>query len=150
LLTLWESANTAPFERVLERYHHADPIGNLRAVLGIWVEETDYSPAFDGAVRDWARSSTEAAAAVRRVDARRIDILRMIFTALGYDDPEATVRARVTYYHQVGYYALDVQEPRHSRRESIPVFAKVLSGLSDEDTSQLLRQLERAAELGRG
>jgi AcrR family transcriptional regulator len=141
LLKLWESANTAPFERVVEHYRQADAIGDLLSFLRIWVEEIDYSPAFDRSVRDWARSSKEAAAAVRRIDIRRIGILHMLFQDLGFSDPEALVRARITYYHQVGYYALDVQESRQSRRKLIPVYAKILSGLSADDFQSRLSKL---------
>jgi hypothetical protein len=137
LLSLWESATTAPFEDAIRRSRDADPIEDLLTILGVWVEETDFSPAFDRAVRDWAGSSKEAAAAVSRVDARRIGILHNIFKDLGFPDYEALVRARITYYHQVGYYALDEQEPRNLRRDRIPLYCKILSGLpADEFTDR--------------
>jgi hypothetical protein len=79
-------------------------------------------------VRDWARTSKSAAAAIRRVDARRIDILHAVFRDLGYADPEAMVRARVTYFHQVGYYAVNLREEPEARKALVPVYIQVLAG----------------------
>jgi AcrR family transcriptional regulator len=151
LLKLWESATTAPFEDALKRSRDADPIEDLLTILGVWVEETDFSPAFDRAVRDWARSSREAAAAVGRVDARRIEILHKIFKDLGFHDLEALVRARITYYHQVGYYALDEHEPRDLRRDRIPLNCKILSGLpADEFNDRFAVVMRNRAGLDAG
>ena len=46
------------------------------AFLNIWVEESAYSPAYDSAMRDWARSSATVHEAVRAVDLQRIQLLR--------------------------------------------------------------------------
>lgn len=40
----------------------------------------------------------------------------------------ADIRARVMYYHQVGYYARGVRESRKKRRTLIPYYTKVLTG----------------------
>ena len=47
---------------------------------------------------------------------------------MGYHGLEALMRARITYYHQVGYYALGVRESRKTRRQLLPYYAKVLTG----------------------
>ena len=132
LLHLWEHSNTRPFEEALtpegSRFGHQE----FFSIISLYVEEDRYDPAFDTAVRNWAQSSKQAAAAVRRVDVRRIEILHRIFTDLGYSDPEALVRARVTYFHQVGYYAIDIQEDPEIRRSMLPVYIRVLMGPSAE------------------
>jgi hypothetical protein len=50
------------------------------------------------------------------VDRKRIAVLERIFNDIGYTGKEAHIRARVMYYHQVGYYAMGVQESRKERR----------------------------------
>ena len=55
-------------------------------------------------------------------------VLEQIFNDLGYEGTEAHIRARVSYYHQVGYYAMGVQESRKERRALIPYYRKVLTG----------------------
>src|ERR1700733_2334478 len=98
------------------------------ALTRLWIDESDYDPKWDGAVRDWARTSEAVRKVVQAVDQKRIAILERIFHDIGYQGREANVRARVMYYHQVGYYAMGVQESRRVRRALIPYYRKVLTG----------------------
>lgn len=103
------------------------------------IEEALYDHAFDMAVRDWARSEQRAADAVEQADAERIATILRLFRMLGYDEPEATIRARVFYYHQIGYYSIDVHETDEERRRNAPVYLDVLCG------ADRLRAARRAA-----
>jgi AcrR family transcriptional regulator len=127
LLRHWEATNTAAFQRLLKA-GNSNGVTEFLAVVDLWMAETDFSPAFDTAVRDWARVSREARAAVRRVDAERIGVLHRIFLDLGFPDPEAFVRARITYFHQIGYYTLDVRESPEERQALVPVYVRILAG----------------------
>lgn len=129
LLKAWEHASTVAFERTLTSEDIRNGPKEFLSFAALWIRETEFVPAYDTAVRDWARTSREAAAAVARVDQRRIDVLHRIFKELGFSEPEALVRARITYFHQVGYYALDFQENPERRRALAPVYLQVLSGL---------------------
>lgn len=127
LLEHWRSANTAPwFDAVAGAGD--DPLAQFEAIVAMWIDEIDFSPAYDSAVRDWARNSPEAEAAVREVDARRIELLAGIFRGFGYAPRHAHVRARVTYFHQVGYYALRIIETRAQRRRLKPLYYESLLG----------------------
>jgi hypothetical protein len=64
------------------------------------------------------------------VDERRIDLLKGIFLGFGYDEAYAFIRARVTYFHQVGYYAMEIIEPRAVRDRWRPIYRDVLVGTS--------------------
>ena len=64
--------------------------------------------------------------AVQAVDGKRIAVIEQIFLDIGYKGMDTHIRARVTYYHQVGYYALGVHESRQRRRELLPYYAKAL------------------------
>jgi AcrR family transcriptional regulator len=132
LLKSWEQTNTGPFERVLTNDGTPHGIKEFLAIIKLWVDEKDYSPAFDTAVRDWARTSREAAAAVHRADERRIEILHRVFIDMGVVDPEALIRARITYFHQVGYYTLGFQEEREQRLALVPFYAQILLGRPSE------------------
>ena len=59
----------------------------------------------------------------------RLDILRGLFLALAFPKIEADIRARVMYYHQVGYYALRLRETIDYRRSVFPTYFKVLVGV---------------------
>jgi AcrR family transcriptional regulator len=126
LLGSWARNNTEPFKRVLksggtgyEKFH---------AIVDLWISEQEYDPKFDIAVREWARVSPHVAQIVRRADARRIAVLQRIFRELGYTDPEALVRARISYFHQVGYYTLGIAESTEARRKLSPYYTKALLG----------------------
>ena len=127
LLADWERTNNAAFKAVLK---HAGRNGmtEFMAIVDIWINESQYNPAWDAAVRDWARLSGSVANTVRRVDDERIAVLAQVFKDMGYPDDESFVRARVTYFHQVGYYALGVRETREERLKLLPLYTRTLTG----------------------
>lgn len=127
LLENWERQTNQMFESVLDQ-DHSDGAAEFIALVNAWIEEDVYSPAYDAAVRDWARKSSHVATAVRRVDNHRIEILRRIFTDLGYVGNAAFIRARITYFHQVGYYTLGLGESKENRRKLLPGYVDALTG----------------------
>jgi AcrR family transcriptional regulator len=126
LVAHWEATNSVALFAALMR--DDTPMGRLQALAREWVEETDYSPAYDSAMRDWGRTSTEVKRAVSRVDDARIAALAKLFGDAGYPQDEAIIRARITYYHQVGYYAMGVRESRKTRERQLDLYLEVLMG----------------------
>jgi AcrR family transcriptional regulator len=127
LLQDWYDTNTAPlFEAV--KTAGSDPRKQYLAFFGVWVLERDFDPRYDQAIRDWARTSKKVADLLREVDDARIRLLLEIFENFGYSGLDAEMRARVTYYHQVGYYAMHVREMRERRLELAPYYAEILTG----------------------
>jgi AcrR family transcriptional regulator len=127
LAAYWAATSLAPFEKILQT-SGSNGIDEYVAVVEMWIGESDYDPKWDGAVRDWARTSDDVCKIVAAVDRRRISILEQIFKDMGHEGKEAHIRARIMYYHQVGYYALGIQESRKERRELLPYYQKVLTG----------------------
>ena len=126
LLESWVATNTAPFKRVLESKH--DGQGKFQAITDLWISEEEYDPKFDTAVREWARVSPHVARIVRRADDDRIAVLHRVFEELGYKGADALVRARITYFHQVGYYTLGITESAAQRRKLRPYYTRALMG----------------------
>ena len=127
LLDYWARTGTVLFERIL-RTPGRNGMEEYLALTHLWIDEKDYDPKWDGAVRDWARTSEAVRKVVEAVDQRRIAVLEEIFHDIGYTGKEAHIRARVMYYHQVGYYAMGVRESQRERRALIPYYRKVLAG----------------------
>jgi AcrR family transcriptional regulator len=127
LLDFWANTSTVLFDRILQA-NGRNGMEEYLALIDLWVAEKDYDPKWDAAVRDWARTSAEALKVVRSIDDKRIAVLEQVFLDMGYKGKDAHVRARVTYYHQVGYYALGVRETRKERLSLLPYYAKVLTG----------------------
>jgi AcrR family transcriptional regulator len=125
LLADWTNTNNAPlFEAVANAGR--DPRAQMNALVDVWIEEGCYSSAYDAAIRDWARISKAVETSVRRVDDERIVLLQGIFVALGYEKQQAFIRARITYFHQVGYYAMRIKESRYTRKKLKPIYLDAL------------------------
>jgi AcrR family transcriptional regulator len=129
LLSDWEETNSAVFKSII-RDRGANGTAEFNALCDIWINEDGYDPQWDAAVREWARISPRVAKIVRRVDDARIEIIQRIFLDLGYDETESFVRARTTYFHQVGYYTLGVRESREQRLKLLPLYTRILTGYS--------------------
>jgi AcrR family transcriptional regulator len=128
LLDDWFKANTASLHQAVEAAG-PDPARQYWAFFGVWVLELGFDPAYDRAVRDWGKISKKVASRVEEVDANVIDLLVSIFERFGYEGLDARMRARITYYHQIGYYALGVKEECEHRLELAPYYAEILTGL---------------------
>lgn len=127
LLKDWQDVNTRALRRIAAR-DRTDGEAQFKELVDMWIDDEDYSPEYDSAVRDWARRSGDVARTVHKLDKERIRLIERIFHNLGYDRLEAHIRARITYYHQVGYYALAVHESRLTRRRLSSMYTLALSG----------------------
>ena len=127
LLAEWQTTVVFVPETALPR----DPASALRALDDLFdrlINEKGYDSAFDWAVRSWSHADADVARAVTGSDARRIRTLTKIFLALGCDAQEAAVRARVLYFHQIGYYAIGVQESHAVRLRRAQTYLQILCG----------------------
>ncbi|MDO9526729.1 MAG: TetR/AcrR family transcriptional regulator [Gemmobacter sp.] len=127
VLHLWEQRNTRPFLEVVEN-NQTDPRHQMLAYFDIWRADGSFDPKLDAAVRDWARTAPDVAAAVLDADARRLSVLEVLFLRAGYEPTEALIRARATYYHQIGYFALGIQQTMEERSALLPMYFRVLTG----------------------
>jgi AcrR family transcriptional regulator len=127
LLEEWRQRNCLPFQS-LRDVEVVDGAAFFDMVTGIWIREDPFSPRLDLAIRDWARSSAAIAREVRIQDDYRMSQLVRSFTALGYGQDESLIRARITYFQQVGYYATYFQEPPAERKRFRPLYTRILLG----------------------
>ncbi|MBA2921011.1 TetR family transcriptional regulator [Sphingomonas sp. MAH-20] len=126
LLRDWEVRNLVEIAQVRDRWALAEP--DLSEVVAIWLGEDPGFLSFDMAIRMWARKSPKAASIVYRVDDAWIALLTELFRISGYSDKECLVRARITYFHQIGYYALNVKEDFAQRLQLVPIYYNALTG----------------------
>ena len=122
----WAQRNTDPFTRAIEA---AGPDGMRQylAYVRVLVLEKDFDPRYDNAIRDWAHSSRRTAEVLREIETFRIEQLRTVFEAMGFAGRAALIRARVTYFHQTGYNAMQITESLEERLTNIPYYAEVLT-----------------------
>ncbi|MCE8507474.1 TetR/AcrR family transcriptional regulator [Ruegeria pomeroyi] len=126
----WAQRNTAPFTRAIEAAGD-DGWEQYLAYVGVLLKEEEYIPQYDNAIRDWAHSSKRTAEVLKEIEALRIQQLHQVFLAMGFTGRAAQVRAYVTYFHQTGYNAMQVSEPREERLLNIPYYAEVLADRAD-------------------
>ena len=106
----------------------AEALAAIDAQVRHLIAERDYDPRFDMAVRAWAQSDATVAAAVERMDRQRIAALTRVFVALGCERPEAAIRSRVLYFHQIGYYAIGVKATAAARLRAAERYVRILCG----------------------
>lgn len=126
----WAQGNTAPFTRAIE----AAGTSGMRQYLAYvrtLVLENEFNPRYDNAIRDWAHSDGRTAEILREIEIFRIDQLRGVFEAMGFEGRAALIRARVTYFHQAGYNAMQITETLEERLQNIPFYAEILTDRQD-------------------
>ena len=127
LLEHWEARNSGPMFAAVEAAG-PDPNHQIDALLQTWLNESKYDPRYDSALRAWAHGDNNAREIVRQVDDRRIALLKGIFMRLGYDEDRAFIRARVAYFQQVGYQAMEVVESKAERQRLYHLYRETLIG----------------------
>ncbi len=100
----------------------------LSRLANLYISEDGFSPAFDRSVRAWANLDPNVEKLVQEVDEIRIAAIRQVFFEDGYDLQESMIRARVTYFHQIGYYTTGIQESIERRRDLSDAYVRVFTG----------------------
>ena len=132
LLDRWDRLNTRSIVSEAEAPAATvnEAVGN---VFRCWVNPAIFSPRLDFAVREWARRSVHVRKALDRSDRVRTEAVKALFVRFGYEDEDAFVRARVLYYMQIGYYALDLREPIEARLNLTPHYLKAFTGVGPSE-----------------
>ncbi|WP_242774214.1 TetR/AcrR family transcriptional regulator [Sphingopyxis sp. YF1] len=126
LLLDWESSNARHFlDRLAERGTLAE---RMQRLIDLWMEERQFDPRLEAAIRQWALIDPAVHARVRSVDLGRIEAITDMFLNDDYEPNDAKARARVTYFHQIGYYTLELGESPEERRAMLPHYTRVLFG----------------------
>ncbi|MFK7941154.1 MAG: TetR/AcrR family transcriptional regulator [Roseovarius sp.] len=145
----WVHRNTYQITKALEE---AAPDGwrMYLAYTRVLILEDGIDARYDNAIREWAHSSKPTASVLRRIEEFRIQQLRGVFEALGFDDKASLIRAKVMYFHQTGYHAMQIIETLDERLENVPYYAEVLAGrldmLSCSDVSEVRRFLTQPVD----
>lgn len=139
----WRTRNSAAFDRIFETPEldcYQKYLGYIRVLL----QEETYDPNYDSAMRDWAHSNDLTRAVLAEVDNRRIAQLQAMFDDMGFGTRSSRVRALMTYFHQSGYYRMEIDETPEERLANIPYYAEILVGsgfISADMSIDALRQL---------
>ncbi len=149
LLDHWRQTNTRaiaeqaalPSQTITEGIIH---------VFRCWVDERLFDPRLDFAIREWARRSSRVRQILDAADDERVRVIAGLFERHGFEPTEAFVRARVLYFMQIGYYALDLGESLPQRQALARHYLKCFSGQDPrpEELTEFFDWTERAVPGG--
>lgn len=127
LLGVWERSNTGALVAATEE--PAETItGAVCNLFRCFLDVALFDPQLDFAIRDWSRRSGRVRRVLDRSDDARLRAIARMFERHGYAGPDAVVRARILYYMQLGYYALELHEPLEQRLAYLPGYLEGFTG----------------------
>ncbi len=127
LLDHWQATNTA----ALVAQANAPAATITEACIHVFhcnINEALFDNRLDFAVRDWARRSARVNAVLRAGDDARLAALTEMFARFGFAPLEATARARVIYYMQLGYDDANLGETLDARLAMVPGYLIAFTG----------------------
>ena len=127
LLEEWEAKNTGAFVDACEAYAET-PAEAVLNLIGVFIDESQFEPRLDFAIRGWAHRSDSVAERVNAADERRLAAIRSMFERFGYVTEDADTRARTVYLTQIGYISMQVAEGLQTRMDRIPGYVRIYSG----------------------
>ena len=134
LLDGWEARNSAPIIDMC-----ALPATNITEAacnfFRCFVDPELFDPGVDFAVREWARRDTAVRRRIDAADAARLKAVIAMFERHGYGPTEADARARILYYMQLGYHALEVREDIETRMERLGPYLEGFTGRPAEQAT---------------
>ena len=101
------------------------------AVLNLFrcfIDAETFNHPLDFAVREWSRRSGSVRRVLDRSDQTRLAAIAAMFERHGYDEDAAEMRARILYFMQIGYYALELREPLETRLALVPGYLEGFTG----------------------
>ena len=128
IISFWKGKNTPALTAAFDRAESLED--GILGFFEICIDNEQFDPRLDLAIREWARRSTPVRELLDQEDQARIDSLRQFFVRFDFPMPEALIRARVLYYSQIGFYALDVPEPLTTRLNYSEAYYRCFTGHS--------------------
>lgn len=107
-----------------------------------------FDQGLDFAVREWSRRDGQVRKRIDLADSARIGAVAGMFARFGYGPYEADTRARILYFMQLGYHALDQTEPMDQRLARTRGYLRAFTGTEpDEGEVAALRAFVEAKTL---
>jgi AcrR family transcriptional regulator len=126
LVSYWKSKNTPA---LINSFGNAEDFSEgILKFFETCVDSTQFDSRLDLAIREWARRSDQIRNQIDQEDSKRIESMQNFFQRFKFRMPEALIRARVLYFTQIGFYALEVQEPLSTRLSYTGAYFECFTG----------------------
>ena len=139
LLNEWFAVNGHHIKQVLDQVDSLDQ--GILSFFAIWSNPDRFNSPLEQAVRDWARLDEKVLKVVREEDTSRIATIASFFRRFDYAPQDAEVRARVLYFAQVGYFAMNPDEAMTERMSLLEGYFRAFTGKPiDPDLADAFRR----------
>ena len=120
MIEAWQLSNSHAVKDAITKVDSLSE--GILSFFSLWVDGTQFSPALEQAVRDWARLDRHVLKEVCAQDDRRIAAIARLYSRFGFARSEANVRARVLYFAQIGYFAMHKEESMEERMSMLELY----------------------------
>jgi len=127
MLAEWETRNTAAIVDHCRMDARSISHG-LCNVFRCFVGDAAFDQRLDFAVREWARRDAALRRKIDAADRKRIAAVTDLFVRFDYTAVEADARARIVYFMQLGYHALEVRENMKTRMSRVGPYLQGFTG----------------------
>ncbi|MEM6579150.1 MAG: TetR/AcrR family transcriptional regulator [Pseudomonadota bacterium] len=128
LIAHWKRLNTNVMVDTVAGANSLDD--GILALFSVWLDHKRFDPQLDQAVRDWSRRDAGLRAVVQKEDDARVQAIAAFFERFDYASTEAFIRARVIYFTQLSFYALDIaqEESMDQRMSYLDAYFRCFTG----------------------
>ena len=131
LLDDWENRNTRTIVEMVRA-----PAGSItEAVCNFFrcfLDPDLFDRGLDFAIREWSRRDGAVRQRIDGADAARLQAIAAMFERFGYSAADADTRARILYFMQLGYHALEVREPMDARLARLDGYLRGFTGVEPD------------------
>ena len=146
LLDDWETRNTAQ----IVAYCQMPSSNSTETVCNFFrcfVVAAKFDRRLDFAIRAWSRHDESLRSRLDQADHIRISALTTAYMRHEFAFEDADARARILYFMQLGYHALEVQEDKDTRMSRLAPYIRGFTG-QDPDPTAMAAFLADVAEVG--
>lgn len=93
-----------------------------------FIDPALFDPGLDFAVREWSRRDAALRARIDAADQDRLRAITAMFERFGFAPDDAGTRARILYFMQLGYHALEQDETLEERIARVPGYVEGFTG----------------------
>jgi AcrR family transcriptional regulator len=123
MLDTWERAST---DEVVERVERKGGDARIKLRRAGALTFSDWLLPIDLAVRDWSRREPKVAERLRRVDNRRMDYLRSLFSAFCPDEDDVEARSMLAFSLLIGNHFMAADHGARSRADVLELAVRRL------------------------
>jgi AcrR family transcriptional regulator len=141
LVEFWRSKNTRGITSTVETV--TSLVDGILNYFETCIDSTKFDPRLDLTIREWARRSETIRKLVASEDTQCLNALSQFYQRFGYSMPDALIRARVLYFSQIGFYALEVAESLTTRLSYTESYFECFTGekLSKTDAKRFKKHI---------